>query len=256
MATMSAAISAPTAGDRFYWHLALAMAAAVVAGFSINLVLGRSTFSAPLVMHLHAVAFMGWVALFLLQSHLASRGPIALHRRLGWIGAVLVLALVILGIALTIDRLQRGATPFFFRPQEFLFTNSLGVLGFAALTWAAVAMRRRTDWHSRLQICAMATIMGPAFGRLLPMPFLIPWAFEAATVAGLVFPVIGMLRDKRSNAIVHPAWWVGIAVALLTVLVGDIIAQTSLGDALYAWVTAGTPGALLEGMAFPQAPAL
>ena len=53
----------------------------MVAGFSLQLAMGRSTFAAPLRVHVHAVLFMGWVAIMLTQSQLAMRGPLALHRR-------------------------------------------------------------------------------------------------------------------------------------------------------------------------------
>ncbi len=41
--------------------------------------------------------------------------------------------------------------------------------------------------------------MGPSFGRLLPMPLLIPNAWRIMTVVTMIWPVIGMIADKRRN---------------------------------------------------------
>lgn len=77
----------PAADHRFAATMATVMAVVVVAGFSAQFLAGRSSFDAPLRVHVHAAVFMGWTALFLVQSWLATRGPLALHRTLGWIAA-------------------------------------------------------------------------------------------------------------------------------------------------------------------------
>lgn len=156
--------------DGFFRTLALLMALTMFAGFTLQFARGFSSLSARPIVHIHGIAFMIWIAIFVTQSCLATRGPIALHRKLGWFGAFWVVVLVIMGSWITIDVIQRGTTPFFFRPQHFLIGNPLSVLVFAGLVYSAIRLRRRPDWHVRLQICAMTTIMGPAFGRLLPMP--------------------------------------------------------------------------------------
>lgn len=149
---------------------------------------------------------------------------------------------------------RNGTTPFFFLPQHFLIANPLTLLGFAGLTWAAITLRRRTDWHSRLHVCAMTMIMGPAFGRLLPMPLLIPHAFEAVVLASVVFPIAGMIRDKRALGKVHPAWWVGLATLALALVVADRLTWSPLGGSIYAAAVAGTPGAAIPGLEFPPPP--
>ena len=244
----------PVADQSFFAMLAIAMAVVVVAGFSFQLAMGRSTFSSPLRVHLHAVAFMGWVALFVAQGWLATRGPLALHRKLGWIAAGWVFLMVVTGMTVILGQVRGGTVVFFFAPQRFLFTNSLGLACFVALTAAAIVRRRDTDWHARLHVCGMAAIMGPAFGRLLPMPFLIPWAFECAVVAGLVFPLVGALRDKRVLGRVHPAWGWGVAAIIATLVFSNLIARSPLGAATYAAVTADSPGAMVPGLAFPAPP--
>jgi hypothetical protein len=250
MATLGGAQSRASDADNFFRILAIIMAFTVVAGFSVQYLAGRSSFGARTLVHVHGLAFMAWVGLFVAQAWLATHGPISLHRRLGWIGAGWILVLVLLGSVITIDVIQRGTTPFFFQPQNFLIANPFSAIMFAALAWTAIRLRRHTDWHMRLHICAMTTIIGPAFGRLLPMPLLIPYAFEMAGIVSLVFPVAGIVHDLRKYGHVHPAWYWGIAAVLSVIPVSHIVANSALGDAIYAAVTAGHPGADVPGMEF------
>lgn len=207
MATLAAGptLTAPS-DDRFFMRAALIIAVTIVAGFSFQLAMGRSTFASPLRVHAHAIVFMGWVAIYVTQNFLATSGNIALHRRLGRIGAVWVIAMVVLGFVVTIEMARRGQVPFFFQPAHFLIFDPVSVLAFAGMVYWAIAMRKRTDWHRRLQFCAMTLLLGPAFGRLLPMPLLAPWAWEAAFAVTLLFPAAGMVADLRRSGRVHPAW--------------------------------------------------
>lgn len=240
--------------ESFYFRMAAAMAAVIVLGFSVHLALGRSTFAAAPIYHLHALVFMGWTAIFIMQSALATRGPAVWHRRLGRIAALWVMLMIAFGFAITIHVIQRGTAPFFFQPQHFLIANPLNLLCFGIVVAAALRLRRQSDWHRRLQLCAMATIMGPAFGRLLPMPFLTPYAWDLATACGLIFVAIGAVRDRRREGCVHPAWWWGMLGVVAAIPAARLIAFTPLGDVIYAWVTAGHPGAALPGLAFGAPP--
>ncbi len=254
MAVIAPSMPHSSGNDVFFRRTAIAMALVIIAGFSMQFLAGRSTFAARPLVHIHGIAFMAWVGLFVTQSWLATRGPISLHRKLGWIGAVWIAVLLALGFAIVIDVTQRGLTPFFFMPQHFLIANPLTAIVFAALAWTAIRMRKQTDWHSRLHICAMVAIIGPGFGRLLPMPLLIPYAFEAAGLAGMLFILAGMIRDKRRMGKVHPAWYYGLLANLAVIPAAYLIAYSPIGDAIYASVTAGHPGAALPGLDFPPPP--
>ena len=60
--------------DRFFLILSLAMIAVILAGFSLNLALGRSSFGLPLIYHVHAFVFMGWILIYLAQNLLIATG--------------------------------------------------------------------------------------------------------------------------------------------------------------------------------------
>jgi hypothetical protein len=230
--------------EKFFFISAILMALVLVAGFSIHLALGRSTFAVPLRFHVHGLLFFGWTTLYVTQNVLVATGSLALHRRLGWLATAWIPLMTISGIFITVVNIRSGRVPGFFEPALFLAMNTLGALCFAALGAAAIQTRRSTQWHRRLMFCAMATILAPGFGRLLPMPFLIPWADWATAGASMLFPVAGVIRDLRKDGRVHPAWWWGLGAMLGTQLLVRGIAHSDAGLAIYQAVTSGAPAAL------------
>ena len=246
---------ADTAGDhRFLRTLITVMAVILVSGFAMQLAAGRSSFNAPLVVHLHAVAFMGWVAIVVTQAWLAASGAMDRHRLLGKVAVVWAVALLILGPLVTLESVRTGRAPFFFQPQHFLIVNSLGMVCYIAMFAAAVYLRRRVDWHPRVQAGAFVLLMGPGFGRLLPSPLLMPWAFEISAVVPLIFAAVGMARDLKQRGRIHPAWWAPVIVVVLWLGFARVVAFTPAGDALYQAVTIGTVWEGTDGRAFPPPP--
>jgi hypothetical protein len=255
MATLAAG---PTPGSRsddgFFLTMAFVIAGIVFVSFLQFHLRGLSSFNVPLLIHAHAVIFMGWMVIYLLQNWFATRGPIALHRRLGWLALAWLFLMIVVGPATTIYDVRTGRVPFFFQPLHMLLFDPMSIIGATALFIAGVAMRRQTDWHRRLNYCGMALLTGPAFGRVLPMPLLIPWAYHATFLCVLMLPVIGIIADLRRDGRVHPAWAWGIGAMFATELVIDAIAFTPIGLALYQVVTAGSPGADIAPLAFPPSP--
>lgn len=255
MATIAEPNLAPVVGDeRFFLKSAIVMAVVIVAGFSFQLAMGRSTFASPLRVHIHAVLFMGWVAIYLTQNLLIATGRIHLHRRLGWLAAAWMVAMLVSGVIVTLAMVRAGTVPFFFQPLHFLVFDPLAVLTFAGLTTAAILLRRRTEWHRRLHFAGMTILLAPAFGRLLPMPLLQPWSWEATVAVTLLFPAFGMWADVRRGGRVHPAWWWGVSAILGSVLLTQAIAYGPLGPAIYEAVTAGHPGAAVPPLEFAPPP--
>jgi hypothetical protein len=251
--------NAPTgpayASDAQYFRtFATIMAVILVLGFVFNLAMGRSSFAAPAVVHLHAMVFMGWVGIVLTQFWLAGAGAMHWHRQLGMLAVAWSGAMLVLGPWVTIAAAQTGRVPFFFQPQHFILADITTLIAFFGLFAAAVALRKHTDWHMRLQIGAFVPLMGPGIGRLIPMPLLTPYAFEAAVAVTLIAPVVGIVRDLRIRGSAHPAWFWSIGVLVVALVLARVLAFSSFGDDLYAAVTAGTPKAGTDGRAFPPPP--
>lgn len=254
MATLAEPRPGYGSDDRFFLTMAIIMALTLVAGFSVQLAVGRSSFGAPPHVHVHAIVFFGWVVLYVLQNVLVTRGSIGLHRTLGWIGAGWALAMIGVGLYTNVSLVQQARVPFFFTPSYFFLMDSLTLLGFAGLTAAAIARRKQTDWHRRLHYCGMALLTGPGLGRLLPMPFLIPLAGPVMFAATMLFPLIGIVADLRRRRGVHPAWWVGLSVMAVTAVATSLISASPLGVGIYNAATAGSPGAGVPPLEYPPFP--
>jgi hypothetical protein len=240
--------------DGFFLGGAIAMTLVIVAGFSLQLAMGRSSFASPPLVHAHAVVFMGWVVIYLLQNTFVATDRMALHRRLGWLAAAWMIPMLVLGCMVTFAIVRRGHVPFFFKPLQFLVFDPVSLLTFMGLTVAAIVLRKQTDWHRRLHFCGMTMLLGPGFGRLLPMPLIAPWAWEATLATCLLFPIVGMAADLRRNGRVHPAWIWGVGTLLVSALAIEAITYSPAGGALYSAVTAGSPGAAVDPLGFPPPP--
>ena len=228
---------------RFYLIMALAMAAVIVAGFSLNLAMGRSNFAVPAIYHAHAAVFMGWLALWVAQAVTIATGRRALHIRLGKIAWVYIPLMVVMAIAIMIAVARRTGGPFFFAVNEFLISNIAGVLCFGGLALWSMAIGRHTGWHRRLMFSAMVILLGPGIGRLLPMPLMIPNAWTISFAVTLIFPAIAMIADRRRYGWVHPALWWGTGINVV-VFVGSLaLAYSPIGYSITEAVIAGTPGA-------------
>jgi hypothetical protein len=255
MATVVDRPLAPPAGnERFFLAAAITMTLVIVAGFSTQLAMGRSTFSAPPLVHAHAIIFMGWVTIYLLQNIFVASDRMEIHRRLGWVAAGWMVPMLVLGFGVTLAMVRRGQAPFFFRPLQFLIFDPMSLLTFAGLTGAAIALRHRTEWHRRLHLCGMSMLMGPGFGRLLPLPLLQPWAWELTFAASMIFPLAGVVSDLKRSGHVHQAWRWGIVTMIGAFVLIEVITYSSVGEALYRGVTAGSPGATVAPLQFGSPP--
>jgi uncharacterized membrane protein len=194
---------------------------------------------------------MGWVALYLTQNTLIFRDNVALHRRLGWLSVIWLPAVLVMGLLITRFSLQTQGGPFFFDQNEFLFSNSAMLLLSVVLAATAITVRANTGWHRRLMYCSFAIITGPGIGRLTPNPLLEPYAWWIGAVGlPLIFPVVGMIADKRRYGRVHPAWFWGIGLVIGVQAVADLVAYSDWGVAFTKDFIAGTPGAERPMQAF------
>jgi len=246
MATLHAGTPPRTseqAERRFFLIMTLAMAATIVAGFVVNLAMGRSSFSAPLAYHAHAVVFMGWIALYVTQALTIASGRRTMHIRLGKIAYLWVPLMVAMGIVIMVTVARRNGGPFFFAVNEFLISNVALLLCFGGLALWALRRQRHNGWHRRLMLCGMAILTGPGLGRLLPMPLFMEWAWTIGFLATLVFPAIAIAADLRRRGRVHPAYWWGMGLYVGTFLASTLLAFSPIGYALTEAVIAGTPGA-------------
>ncbi|HEU5458774.1 MAG TPA: hypothetical protein VFU68_09170 [Terracidiphilus sp.] len=131
----------------------------------------------PALVYAHAAVYVGWLLLLTAQVLLVMKDKVALHRKLGKLGVVWAVLVVLLGppTALTVI----AHNPMMMSPQ-FFSVNLVDVGGFAVMFAWAIAMRRNPAVHKRLILAAMAAFADPGFsritGNLMPEPkALWPW---------------------------------------------------------------------------------
>jgi hypothetical protein len=227
----------------FFMVMAAIMSFVTVAGFIFSLAMGRSSFDAPWPYHVHGVIFMSWLGFYLVQHFTATSGNFALHARIGKAAYAFIPVMLAAGILVMVTVARRNGGPFFFNVSEFLISNSALLLCFGVLSWWALHVQRHEGWHRRLMLCAMAILTGPGLGRLMPAPLLIPYAWLIITAATWIFPLIGMIIDKRVRGNVHPAYFWGLGAYVVVFAVSMAIAYSPIGLAITDWFISGTPGA-------------
>ncbi len=230
---------ARVAEHRFYFSAALLAAVIVLVGFSRTYFL-KEVFHAPNllpIVHLHAIVFSSWVALFITQTWLVSARRTRLHMRLGIAGFLLACIMVMVGTttALTVAKhghVRPGGPP----PLQFLVVPIFDMLVFSILIAAGLLMRRRPDYHKRILLVATASLMTAAFGRIVTMAqghANVKLAFALSSALIVMAAVIDTIRNRRF----HPAFaWAG-ALVLVSGPVRFILAGTSVWMSFARWAT-------------------
>jgi len=224
MATVAAppASSSYSASQPFFVKLAWILSVIIVVGFVQNAALGRVDIPAiPVWVHVHGLAMLAWLGLFVTQNRLAASGNLALHRRLGWIGAFLVCLIVGVACFTGVMSLALHRFPPFFTAPYFLALTLIDTMAFGGLVLAGIVNRGDTETHRRLIAGGTIVILEPAFGRLLPAPLIGGETTEWIVMAiQLGFVAAIALHDRKTLGRVHNATFsVGAVVALGHVLV-------------------------------------
>ena len=137
--------------NRFYLWAALAAAAIAFAGFARTYYL-KAWFGTPEIsslVHAHGVVMTLWVVLFIVQVRLVAMGRRDLHRKLGVAGAVLAVAIVVLGLFTAVSAARRGI-PVGPPPLVFMAITMSVVVVFAIFVIAALLYRKRVAPRFRL----------------------------------------------------------------------------------------------------------
>lgn len=167
----------------------------------------------PPLIHLHAVIYVTWLALFATQVALAATHRVKLHMQLGrWMMAYGVVVVIAGLMALAQAFGTRLATEDVFRAQRYLFGVLKDLVFFVPFLVAGWIYRRKPEIHKRLMIVATTILVLPAVSRMsflgTPVPL---WKFM------LVWPIpvyLLMIHDFYNKRLVHPVYLIGVAAML------------------------------------------
>ncbi len=200
--------------------MAIVTAATIVTGFSNTYVpkIISGAPALPAIVHLHAVVFTSWLAVFVAQTTLVLTGRTAVHRRLGVAGVALAALMLVVGTttAIAMARLGHLGIPGVEFPDRegFLLLNLSAIVVFATLVGAGWYVRRNAQAHKRLMLMAtVGGLVGPGVSRL-------PFASGRPPVIGvlvLAFLFAGPVYDLATRRRVHQAYLWGGLLALAAI---------------------------------------
>jgi hypothetical protein len=206
----------------FYFFMSLLTVVVVVYGFSFtverNLI--HPAVPRPFLLYVHAVVFTSWLGFFVLQSLLVRTRNVQVHRKLGWFGGGLGVAVFLVGVstALTMARFNRDVLHTS-DAEAFLIVPLFDMVCFATTFGLAIYWRRKPEYHRRLVLIATCALTAAGFGRF-PEAILPKQVFYLGVDALIL---LGVLRDLIVNRSVHtvyryalPAFMVGQSFVLLT----------------------------------------
>ena len=215
----------------FFPAMALGMAAVVFTGFAPSWFLrGYIQPSFPLeplspLMVIHGTAFTLWVLLFITQTSLVAANRRDIHRKLGWWGLGLAVAMVILGWMAAVASLRSGVTPLPSIPPAAFFAVPVGSLvTFAPLVLLGILNRKRADHHKRYMLMTMVTVLIPAAARIFLTSGAPP--ILAAYAVADIFVLALFAYDFFQRGKVHRATWIASAILIASEPGRLIIGQT------------------------------
>ena len=248
-------VAAPTRDRLFFSRMAYACAAVGVLGFAptywVPLLTGNLTV-AP-VLHLHAMVFYGWLALFVVQSRLVASRQVSRHRSVGLAGVALATAMCFVGSMAAVDSMRvADAAGFGLAARAFSVVPLTGIAFFAALFVIAVVNVSRPDVHKRLMLVATVSLLNAAVGRLFllalgqPAPSV---AVEPPPVFVTIIPglladallVPALLYDRTHLGRVHRTYWIAGAALIASQFLRVPIASTDMWGRVAAGVNALMP---------------
>jgi hypothetical protein len=211
----------------FFVVMACAVIVAVFAGFAPTFYLrGSFTQSRPMsvLLHVHGIVFSAWVSFFLVQTLLIARGSRRLHQRLGWIGAGIAAAMVILVTAAMVEQLRRvnGFPP----PPLALSLSIFDIIVFATLVGAALYYRKRPDWHKRFMLSATIILLGAPMFRFIIHFVGIGDMARVSIISTLLVDAFFLpcfAYDLLTRRRIHPAYLIAVVLIVL-----DQVAQATV----------------------------
>jgi hypothetical protein len=201
----------------FYIGASLLMGLIAVVGFWPTYFgpLVTGTIAQPLLIHVHATVFTGWLVLFLTQAVLAATKQVAWHLRLGKIGIGYGALLVVVG--LVTGALRSSKLPLGGQAEGLLFAATADMIVFAGFFAAAIVYRRKPQVHKRLMVVAANMLLIAAVARMTFIPP--PPAGLPLFLAIWFLPLISaMAYDWWSQRRLHAVYFIGLGAFVVRIL--------------------------------------
>jgi hypothetical protein len=206
----------------------------------------------------HGIVASAWLLLFLMQATLVATRRVGVHRRLGMVGSVLAVILIVLGFLTTIESTRRGydlsgdlTRTFVPRgaPPLTAAERAAGILGplsvflnFGLLVAAGLWYRHRPDIHRRLMLFALIPLAGEPIIHLVG--YLVGhWPdsqgvlFSIGLTISILFLSVNAIYDKVSEGRIHPvSVWVPVMVIVEQVVLLPAVFSSAAWQEIAEWL--------------------
>lgn len=196
----------------FYFFMSLLSVAVVFYGFShtVEKNLINPAVPRPAILYLHAVVFTGWLGFFVLQSVLVRTRNVQWHRRVGWVGLGLGIAVFLVGVSTSLVMVRFDRDVLHQADAEmFLLVPLFDMLCFATSFGLAMYWRKQPELHRRLILIATCALTAAGWGRF---PILPSGTFYLGVDALIL---LGVIRDLLVNRSVHRVYRYALPLIML-----------------------------------------
>ena len=195
----------------FYLYLSFWMWILAIVGFGpgYTTALVGGTWIPSIPLHVHAVVYVGWLALFTYQASLPARGHTLKHARLGKALIIYAGLMIVVGLTVTFSRFaDRVAAGDLLEAQMNLIHPLSDMFIFPILFGLAVYYRKSPETHKRLMVMATTFLLIAAVGRM---------SFLGNPPSTLLYDFVwlspiwlAMLRDAFVHRTLHPSYAIGL----------------------------------------------
>lgn len=199
----------------FFLGMTAALFATVFVGFAPSFFLRpwflpeiANTTATETLFYVHGGFFAAWFAFLIVQASLVSTRRVAVHRKVGWVGAALACAMLVLGTWGAIVAARRGFSGLDVPGKAFLAIPLFDMVLFALFVGFAIARRGQPQTHKRLMLLASISLVAAAIVRL---PFELAKSPPAFFGFSDLFVVAMVAWDLATLRRVHPVTlWGGL----------------------------------------------
>lgn len=223
--------------SRLYTQTGLAIVLVALIGFARTYYLRRWFDLPPLTMrlHLHGFVLTLWLVLFLVQSMLISVGRRGLHRRLGFAGVGLAVAVIVTTYLSAIEAARLDGSRGGITAADRLYSTVVILVLFAVFVAVGTVFRKRPDIHKRSMLLATIAIVGPAASRawvlLVGRGIRDPHVYVMSALL-----LVALLSDWRARGRPHGLLLCGSLVLIASQVTRRLVGGTEVWGLIGNWL--------------------
>jgi len=238
--------------NKFYLVMSIILILIVFAGFAQSFYLAPMFETEPdiPIEYVHGAVMSAWFIIFMLQTSLVAAGRSDIHRRLGILGAVIGVGVIVMGLIVIVQIpawLITQGTDFSIEETQQIWSQVLwgdfgSIMAFSMFFGLGMLYRKRTNVHKRLMLLATISIIGPAISRISVFPIFDGISTPVFSWSGILLLILATAgNDLLIGKRVHVVTFVGGSLFLAVRYVFPIIiGNSAMGRAVFLSLSANS----------------